>query len=289
MKKTQPWLFLGPALLHLIVFAFLPIGFALYLSFFRWNLLKGDKPFVGLENYTRLFQDEGFWKAMTNSAVYTLASVPLGAAVALVVALLVGQKLKGMAFFRTLYYLPAICSQVAVAMIWIYVFLPKNGLINSSLALVGLPNETDFLNQIGWAMAALVFMSIWTGLGPRMVLFLAGLMAIPPSLYEAGELDGATGARAFWRITLPLLAPTTRFVLITATISAFQVFTPVYMMTQGGPMESTDMVGYHIYTEAWSNFQIGSAAAMSFVLLAVIFLVSLLQLRLMKGAVEGAT
>lgn len=297
-KRNSSWLFVGPAFVHLAVFALLPILWAFWISLHNWNFFKDDKPFVGFENYRRVFGDERFWKAVGNSALYSAVSVPLGMAVALVVALLVGQKLRGMAVFRTMYYLPAISSQVAIAMIWIYVFLPKTGMINATLGMLPemhWPNgalifnpDTDYLNEIGWAMAALIFMSIWTGLGPRMVLFLAGLLAIPASLYEAASLDGATEWRQFWKVTLPLMGPTTLFVMVTSTISAMQIFTPVYMMTKGGPADSTDMVGYHIYTEAWQNFRVGTASAQSFVLLVIVAGISLLQFRAMKGQLQEA-
>ncbi len=284
MKRSKTgYLFIAPAVLHLLVFALLPLGYALYLSFFKWNILKGDNPFVGFENYARLFEDTGFWNAMKNSAVYTLFSVPIGMAVALAVALLVSQKLRGMPIFRTLFYMPAISSQVAIAMMWIYIYLPKTGMINTILG----GADIDYLNTPGLAMAALVFMSIWTGLGPRMILYLAGIMNIPSALYEAASLDGSTGWHRFWKITLPMLGPTTLFVLITSTIAAMQIFTPVYMMTKGGPQETTDVVGYHIYSTAWERFQIGAASAQSFVLLAIILAISLVQFRLMKKSAEG--
>ncbi len=299
-RRNNPlgYAFIGPALLHLVVFGLAPILYAFYLSLFKWDILKDAKPFVGLGNYAEAVSDLSFWNAMWNSARYALVSVPVGMAVALVVALLVNQKLRGMAIFRTLFYIPAISSGVAVAMMWIYVYLPENGLINAMLGgfnqvatAVGLgslavPTGTDFLNHVGWAMWALVFMSIWTGLGPRMVLFLAGLCGIPQELYEAASLDGANKWRAFWSITLPMLVTTTFFVLVTSTISAFQVFTPVYMMTRGGPVDSTDVVGYHIYSEAWRKFHIGLASSKSFILLAGIVVVAYVQYRMMKNNME---
>lgn len=281
------WLFVAPATLHLLVFAVFPILYALYFSFYRWDMFADERSFVAGENYARVTSDPSFWNAMKNSTVFTVFSVPLGAAVALMVALLVMRETRGIALFRTLFYFPAITSQVALAMVWIYVFLPKTGLINGMLGVLGLPNDTDFLNNTAWAMPALIFMAIWVGLGPKMVLFLAGLIGIPEPLYEAAALDGASGWTQFWKVTLPLLAPTTLFVLVTSTIAAFQVFTPVYMMTKGGPQDATDVVGYHIYTTAWRDFQIGPAAAQSFVLLAVILTVSAIQYKLMKRQVEG--
>ena len=287
-QKNNPmgYLFVAPATIHLFVFALLPILYAFQLSFFKWDILKGDKPFVGLQNYKDAFADHSFWNAMWNSTRYTLVSVPLGLIVALGVALLLNQKLKGTTLFRTLFYIPAISSGVAIAMLWIYVYLPETGMINTVLGMLGISNKTAFLDNEKLAMWALVFMSVWTGLGPRMILFLAGLLGVPPSLYEAAELDGAGKWKSFWAVTLPMLVPTTFFVLVTSTISSFQIFTPVYMMTKGGPNDSTDVIGYHIYTEAWTKFHVGFAAAKSFILLLAILAVTLFQFRAMKSQLD---
>lgn len=219
------WLFVAPATLHLVVFALFPMGFALYISLFKWRLFKDSPEFVFLQNYVWSFTEGPFWNALWNSFRYTAVSVPAGMAVALGVALLVNQKLRGVTIFRTLYYIPAISSGVAVSMLWIYVFLPETGMLNLLLRMIGV-SSIAFLQDSTWAMWALAFMSIWTGLGPKMVLYLAGLVGIPQSLYEAAELDGAGKLRSFWSVTLPMLAPTTIFVLITSTIGAMQVFTP---------------------------------------------------------------
>ncbi len=286
-KRAVGYAFVAPAVAHLLLFALVPIGFAFYLSFFHWDLLQDNNRFAGLENYSNLLQDAGFWKAMVNSLVYTAVSVPVGLAVALGIALLVAKPLKGQALFRTVFYIPSVMSQVATAMVWIYVLLPKTGFVNTVLGWLKLPDGTDFLNQVGWAMASLAFMSVWVGLGPRMILYLAGLMGIPDTLYEAAELDGADKRVQFWSVTLPMLAPTTLFIVVTSTIAAMQLFTPVYMMTKGGPLDTTDMVGYHIYTTAWRDFQIGDASAQSFVLLFVVMAVSWVQFRLQRGQLDA--
>lgn len=290
-EARMGWLFIAPALLHLFIFALLPILVAFVISLYKWQLFRTDAVFVGLRNYLYSFTEPPFWQAMWNSFRYALAAVPLGMAVALAVALLVNQKLRGVTLFRTLFYIPAISSGVAIAMIWIYVYLPESGLLNVMLKSVGI-ESIDFLGRSEWAMWALVFMSIWIGLGPKMVLFLAGLVGIPPSLYEAAELDGATRWRSFWKVTLPMLVPTTFFVMVTSTIGAMQIFTPVYMMTKGGPGDeagnmTTDVVGFHIYSEAWVNFNTGLAAAKSFVLLVVIAAISIFQFKMMKRQMEG--
>ncbi len=287
IKRQNGLWFAAPAVLHMLVFAVIPIGYALYLSFFKWRPLVGEMEFVGLGAYAKILSDSSFWKSIWNSSVFTVASVPLGAAAALGAALLLTQRLKAAGFFRTLFYLPAICSQIAISMMWIYIYLPKTGLINMSLQMVGLSGETDFLNEPKLAMASLVFMSIWVGLGPKMILYMAGLMNIPQELNEASELDGAGPWYKFRKITLPLLGPTTLFVIVTSSIAAMQIFAPIYMMTKGGPDQATDMVGYHIYVEAWAKLNFGTAAAQSFILFAVVLVLSLVQLRMMKSQLEG--
>lgn len=280
------YLFIAPALAHLAVFALFPLLFTLYISLFRWNLIKEDKQFLGLGNYAYSFGDSLFWNAMWNSLRFALLSVPLGMIVALAVAILVNQKLRGVTLFRTLFYIPAISSGVAVAMLWIYMYLPESGFINTFLGWFGIDTRTEFLRSEPYAMLALVFMAIWIGLGPKMVLFLAGLLGIPQTLYEAAELDGASKWEQFKWVTMPMLVPTTFFIIVTSTIGALQVFTPVYMMTQGGPGDKTDVVGYHIYNEAWSKFLVGIAGAKSFLLLLVILIVSIFQFRMMKKQLE---
>jgi multiple sugar transport system permease protein len=286
-RRRLGYLFVAPATIHLLVFALFPLVYTLYLSLFKVNLLQKSEKFVGLDNYKYSLHDGLFWNAMLNSLRYALFSVPLGMAVALAIAILVSQKLRGMAWFRTIYYIPAIASGVAISMLWIYIYLPETGLLNTLLKIVGFDGKTDFLKDPTWAMWALVFMSIWVGLGPKMVLFLAGILGVPASLYEAAELDGAGKWRSFWHVTLPMLAPTTLFVLVTSTIGALQIFTPVYIMTQGGPGDATDVVGYHIYVEAWKKFLIGIAASKSFLLLIVILAIAWMQFRLMKRQMEG--
>ncbi len=281
------WIFIAPAFLHLLVFALIPILYAFGISLFRTRLVSSEREFAGVDNYSFALTEPSFLNALWNSAKYALVSVPLGLIVALAVAIMVNQKIKGVTLFRTIYYIPAISSGVAIAMLWQYVYLPETGMINTLLGMFGIDNKTAFLDEVQWAMWAVVVMSIFTGLGPRMVLFLAGLVGIPQELYEAGALDGATGWKAFLRITLPMLIPTTFFVVVTSTISALQIFTPIYMMTKGGPEESTDVVGYHIYTEAWVNFNTGLASAKSFVLLIAIAAISLVQFRMMKSQLKG--
>ena len=283
-----PYLFVAPAAIYLLIFSFVPMIVALYLSLHQWHLLKSERAFVGLKNYLDALADPFFRNAFFNTLIFAVLSVPLGMIFALAVAVLVNQKLRGVAFFRTLYYIPAVSSGVAISMVWIWIFMPQDGLINFVLRLLGFAGNTDFLNDTRFAMPALVLMSMWIGLGPRMVIFLAGLQSIPESLYESAAMDGANGWQRFRHITLPMLVPTTFFVLVTSTISAFQLFTQVYIMTQGGPRRTTDVVVYHIYKEAWHNFQLGHASAQSYLLFAAILLISLVQFRLMRRQLSTA-
>ncbi|MBI1331336.1 MAG: sugar ABC transporter permease [Armatimonadetes bacterium] len=285
-ENRAGWLFVAPATLHLFLFALLPIGVTLVLSLFRWKLYQPDKTFVGARNYQYLASDSAFLNSIWNSLRYTAVAVPAGIVVALGVAILLNQKMRLSPFFRTLYYLPAISSGVAISMIWIYIYLPEKGLLNVLLGHLGF-SSIDFLGKSETALWALAFMSIWTGLGPKMILFLAGLIGVPQTLYEAASLDGAVGWRAFRHITLPMLVPTTLFVTVTSTISAIQIFTPVYMMTKGGPEDSTDMAGYHIYSEAWVSFNTGLASAKSFVLFVIIAVVAAAQFRMTQKQLEG--
>ncbi len=288
-NNWRGYLFVAPATLYLAVFAFFPMGFAGYMSLHRWHLLKEAHPFVGLGNFTQVLSDPFFRNAIWNTVVYVVFSVPLGVITSLAIAALVAQRLRGVGVFRTLFYIPAVSSQVALSMVVMWILLPEVGLINSAMNWLGRDGSTNFIKEPGWAMAALVAMSLWIGLGPRMIIFLAGIQSIPETLYEAAAIDGATRWKRFRHVTLPLLAPTTLFVVVTTTIAAFQLFTPVYVMTQGGPRRTTDVVLYHIYKEAWQKFEVGMASAMSYVLFAMILIVALTQFRIMRrGLSEGA-
>ncbi|MBL8064784.1 MAG: sugar ABC transporter permease [Chthonomonadaceae bacterium] len=271
---------------HLSIFVILPIAFSFWISLQDWNVMKGTIQYVGFSQYQSLATNAQFWGSVVNSLLYTALSVPLGMAVSIVVALLVSQPIKGANLFRTLYFIPSVCSTVAVSMMWIYIYLPQTGMINSLTKLFGL-KDIDFLNDVSWALPALAFMSVWTNLGPRMIIYVAGLLSVPPAQYEAAQLDGAGAWTRFWKVSWPALAPTNAFVLLTGTIASLQLFTPVYMMTKGGPLYSTDVVGYHIFVEAWKKFHLSTASAQSFVLLAVVALCSWMQWKLFRKQAES--
>lgn len=272
------YLFILPSLLHLTVFLLIPVFFSFFLSFHDWDQPRfQDAPFIGLRNYEFLMGDRRFWHAMLNSAYYTALSVPLGMAFSLAIAVVLNQKLRGVNLFRTLFFMPVISSWVAVSIIWVTLLDPNVGIVNYLLGLVGIP-RINWLGDARSAMPALVLISIWKSAGFNMVIWLSGLQGIPHELYEAASIDGASRWDAFWRITLPLLAPTTFFLAITGVIGSFQVFSPVYVITKGGPLESTDVAVFHIYRRAFQEFDFGYASAQAWVLFAVIFAATLLQI-----------
>jgi len=286
MKTQKIWgyVFTAPALAHLIVFAIWPILFVVYMSLFRWELLGGRGDFVGLANFALLAQDTAFFNAIKNSALFTLGTVPVSLLISLVLAALMAQPLRAIALFRTLYFLPVVTSTVAVAMVFSWIYHPEFGLLNSLLRLVGISGP-NWLGDPRFALSALMIMSIWKGLGYQVVIYLAGISAIPKDIYEAANLEGAGAWHRFWYITVPLLKPTTAFLAVTGVIGSFQVFTAVYTMTEGGPLRSTDVVVYHIFKSAFERFHLGYASAQALVLFAIILGATLLQVRLLRREV----
>lgn len=276
-ETATAWSFIGPSLVLLLVFSAAPLLFAFYLSFHSWNLLEPAKPLVGLDHYFELAGDGLFWKAAKNTVLYSLY-VPVSMACALGVALLLNRKIRGVAVLRAIFFLPYITSFVAISIVWQWMYDPQFGVINWLLGRIGL-GPYPWLSSPDTALLALMLMAVWIHIGFQMVIFLAGLQAIPNELYEAAMIDGAGPWRRFRRITLPMLKPTTFFVLVTSVIGSFQVFTFVYVMTEGGPLHATDVIVYHIYQNAWQFLRMGYASAMSWVLFAVIFVITMLQFR----------
>ena len=277
-----PFLFLAPALAHLALFSLGPVAYAFWISLHRWRILSHEQEFVGLANYARLFAEGGaFWAAALRTAWFAVLSVPAGMAVALAVALLLHRKLRGSAFFRTALFLPVVTSTVAVAMAWEWLLHPDFGLANHLLRSVGLDGPRWFQDR-RFALPAVAAFWIWKGLGLQVVILLAGLEGVPRELIEAAEVDEAPPLRRFLRITLPLLRPTILFLAVTGAISAFQLFTPVFLLTQGGPVRATDLAGYHVFRSAFFYFRLGAAAAQAFVLALLVLGLTALQIRLLR-------
>ena len=276
-EASCAWMFLAPSLVHLLVFSLGPIVFSLWLSFHEWDLLSQDRPFVGLSNYRTLAADPEFLRSLGNTAIYVLF-VPIGMAVALAIALLLNRRIPGVRALRAIFFLPYITSFVAISLVWRWMFQPDIGLLNGVLARIGLPAQ-PWLSSPATALPSLMLMSVWMYAGYMMIIFLAGLQSIPESLYESARIDGANAWQRFRHITLPMLQPTTLFLLVTMVIFMFQVFTAVYVMTEGGPLHATDVIVYHIYRNAWEYLRMGYASAMAWVLFAIVFVITLVQFR----------
>ena len=263
-----------------------PLFFTLWVSTHRWDLLAAEKPFIGLANYREMFRDPLFWNALRNTAIYALY-VPVTMALALGAALIVNQRLRGIRFIRAVVFLPYVVSYVAIAIVWQWIFNFDYGLLNHVLRLVNLP-PVDWLANPKTALVAVMIVSAWVQVGYQMVVYLAGLQGIPESFYEAARLDGARGWQRLRYITLPLLRPVTVFIFVTGVIWSFQVFTLVYVMTEGGPVHSTDVLVYQIYQNAWEFRRLGYASAMSWVLFALLLALTLIQWRVLNRRVDSA-
>jgi len=236
-----------------------------------------------LDNYTRMIQTKEFWDVLKNTLIYTIGTVPLNMIVSLMIAYGLNQKLKGKKFLRTLFFAPVVVSPVAAALIWRWLYDPNFGLINYSLGFAGI-DPINWLNDPSAAMFALIGMGVWKTFGTNMVLFAAGLNAIPDSYYEAATIDGAGAWSKFWNITIPLLSPTTFFIMVMSMIGSFQVFDIVYVLTSGGPLGSTKVLVFYIYEYAFKfTGEMGYASAVSYTLFALLFILTMVQVKYMKN------
>ncbi|BDZ49562.1 putative sugar ABC transporter, permease protein [Frondihabitans sucicola] len=268
---------LAPSLFGVIVFLGIPVILVVVFSFLKWNLLTAPT-FVGLTNYLDVFQHEGAGHALLVTFYYFLLNIPVQTALALGMALLMNRRGRFTALIRVLCVLPYLATPVAMGVVWQWIFAPQTGVVNTLLHFVGVSGP-DWLNSPGWSMPVVAFANIWQFVGYNMLFFLAGLQAIPPMLYEASAIDGASTVQRFFRVTLPLLRPTMLFVLVTGAIGSFQVFDSVYVMTNGGPGTSTTVMNMLIYQNGFIGFRIGAASALSVILFAVILVVTLIQFR----------
>ena len=268
-------LFLLPNLVGFLIFTAIPVGAAFVLAFYDYDLLLGAS-FAGLENFRELASDEVFRAAFFNTVYFTTVSVPLSVVLGLVTAMLVNQALRGVVIFRSIFLLPYVTVTVALSLVWKWIYLPDIGLINSALGVIGIDGPA-WLTSERWAMPALIIMTVWKSFGYNMVLFLAGLQNVPEHLYDAAKVDGATGWRRFLHITLPMLSPTTFFVVVISIISSFQVFDQALIMTNGGPGTATTTLVLYIYQVGFQSFEMGYAAAVALVLFAAIFVFTVVQ------------
>ena len=280
-RTLAAWGFLAPATALLLLFTFGPLLFSLWISLHEWHLVDPAHPFTGLANYRGLLADGSWWSAIRNTVVFTL-HVPFAMALALALALLTRGSRRAVRWVRLALFLPGITSVVAIAVVWKWLLNDGYGLVNRALEGVGL-DSVPWLTSPDTALASLMAISVWMVVGYQMVVFQAGLAAIPRDWYDAARVDGAGPLQRFRHITLPGLRHTLFFVLVTSVIGSFQVFGLVYVMTEGGPLGATDVAVYHIYREAWEFLRFGNAAAMSWILFAVVFAATWLHFRFLEG------
>ncbi len=275
-KASAPYIFILPGVVFYLMVTIVPMITGFWMSFHNWSIIRPTQPWVGLANYRKLLADPLFWTSMKNTLTYSLGVVPLQMVLALLVALLLNTGIKGKKFFRLLYYLPVITPLSIAAVIWTWMYHPNLGIFNQIVSLIGLQPQ-DWLGDPNWAMFSVILVAIWSGIGYRMVVYLAALQGIPRTYYEAAAIDGAGRWDAFRYITLPLLKPTTLYILVTSVISSFQVFGLINVLTGGGPLDATQVVVSYIFKRAFGDLQFGLAAAMSFVLFGIILVITVIQ------------
>ncbi|MCE7981481.1 MAG: sugar ABC transporter permease [Caldilinea sp. CFX5] len=281
-EAVDGWLFILPWLLGFLCFTAGPMVASAVLSFWEWEILTPPN-WVGLANFRQMAGDPLFRLALYNTAYYTFLGVPLYLIGALGSALLLNLPLRGIAIYRTLFFLPSLTPAVANALLWVWIFSPDFGLANYLLGMIGAPPQ-KWLFDVNLAKPALILMGLW-GIGSQMIVFLGGLQGIPQTLYEAASIDGANEWRRFWNITLPMLSPTIFFNLVIGIIGSFQVFTTAYIATQGGPQNATLFYVLYLWRNGFDYFKMGYASALAWVLLLIILLLTLIQFRLARRLV----
>ncbi|HEU4324780.1 MAG TPA: sugar ABC transporter permease [Roseiflexaceae bacterium] len=275
-EAIHGYLFIAPAVVGFLIWIAGPMLFSAWVSLTAWDLLSPPE-FVGLSNYQAMVKDPLFWQSLKVTAVYTLISVPLFQVLAFALALLINVRVRGIAIFRTIYYLPSIVPVVANAMLWAWVFNSDFGLLNAALRAFGLP-KILWLQDPAFALPALITMSLW-GVGGAMLIYLAGLQGVPQQLYEAAEIDGASHWRRFVHVTLPMLSPVLFFNFLMGLIGALQTFTQGYIITNGGPQNATLFYALYLYRRAFTDFRMGYASALAWVLFAIVLAISVLIFR----------
>ncbi len=279
------YLFLAPNFIGFIIFLLFPICFAFYIMLTDWSLSKQPE-FIGLKNFETMVNDRLFWKSLGNSFYYTFVAVPTGIFIAFWLALALNRKMRGIIFFRTVYFLPQITLTVAAATVWRWIYQPEIGMINHLLEMIGIDGP-KWIHDTKWAMPSVIIMSNWQGIGFAMLILLAGLQGIPEEYYEAASIDGASGWQRMRYVTLPMLSPAIFFVIVTSLISAFQAFDQFFILTQGGPAHATTPLTLYIFQNAFSFFKMGYGAALAAVVFIIILVITIVQWRLARRWVIG--
>lgn len=276
------WLFVLPELVGFSIFTFFSIGYSFYISLTKYELLSPPQ-FVGFRNYSRLFSDSRFFKYLGNTGYFVVWLVPLVLVISMALAIAINKKTRVLTnIYRSALFLPCITSTVAISLVWMWILNPDIGVINTLLRTIGVQDPPRWLESIAWAKPALIVMRIWQMSGYYMIMFLAGLQGISDSLYEAAEMDGATRWQRTFHITVPMLSNTTFVVAIMLVIEAFNVFEAVFVMTEGGPMGSTNTLMYYIYQLGFQNYNMGYASSVAWIFFAIILCVTLVQYNFRK-------
>ncbi len=277
------YLFALPGYSIYFLFVFIPVVVTFYLSFTNYDLYH-TRDFIGISNYIGLAKDPTFLISVKNTFIYSLFTIIPQMLLGLITAVMLNENLYGQKFFRVSFYIPNITAMAAISMVWLWIYDPTQGILNSVLRTLGLPAQ-KWLFDLNLAMPSVIIMSIWKAIGYNMIIYLSGLQQIPGELYEAAEVDGATGIRRFWHITVPMLKPTSFFLLITGSVNSFSVFEQVNILTQGGPMNATTTIVHQIYSRAFTEFKMGYASAIAVFLLAVVLIITFVNF---KYGNEGA-
>ena len=282
-QNISAWIFILPAVLGTFIFIIIPVIYSFGLSFTKWDLLNPIE-FVGFQNYKTLFSDSLFYKILLNTVVFALSTSFLGVIIPLVLASILNTKIRGSEFFKTAYFLPFITPMVVIGIVWTWIFDPNIGFLNQILH-----NNINWLYDSKYAMPAIIIVSVWKLIGYNMIIFLSALSGVSQSLFEAAKIDGANSLQIFKNVTIPILSPTIFFVIIITAISSFQVFDLIYLMTPGGPLDSTNVLVFSIYKNAFEYFNVGYASATAYVLFLIILILTLVQWRLRKQFVYNET
>lgn len=277
-EAVEGYLYVLPWIIGFFIFVIGPMLALVYLGFTRWDLV-GDPTWIGLRNYTRLFQDALFLQSLKVTVLYGLGRVPLGIVVALAAALLLNQNVRLLGAWRVIYYMPVVLPSVAVSLVWMWIYNSRYGVLNGFIRQVFGVEGPHWLDNQALVLPSLMVMALWVAAGRNMIIYLSGLQGISRELYDAADIDGAGAWSRFWRITLPLLTPVIFFNLVTGMIDTFQLFTQAYVMTQGGPRNASLFFTYYLYQVGFQQFRMGYASAMAIVVFALIMALTLLVFR----------
>ena len=278
-ENYAAWLFILPALAGTFVFIIIPVICSFGLSFCNWDLINPIE-FAGFDNYREIFTEPLFYKIFLNTIVFAVSTSFFGVIIPLILAVILNDKIRGSEFYKTAYFLPFITPMIVIGVVWQWIFDPNIGILNNLLQI-----HINWLYDTRFAMPALIIVSVWKLIGYNMIIFLSSLSTINQSLFEAAKIDGASPVQTFKSVTVPLMSPTIFFVVIITAISSFQIFDLIYLMTQGGPLDSTNVLVYAIYKNAFEYFNVGKASAIAYVLFVVILVLTLIQWNLRKKLV----